>query len=477
MKTARSATRHILPTPILLIPILLILQSCAPISPQKQQGGSTISSAGYRLSEGDIAIFPEDGTFAKTQAMEAYAKGDYAQSQDFFQQSLKQRPNDPEALIYKNNAIAALNATHPIKIAVAISGSADGSGSREVLRGAAQAQQEVNLAGGLNGHFLSIMIGTDNNDAQLAPQVAASLVERGEILGVVGHSASGVSLAAADTYNQAKLVAISPVSSAVQLSNKSPYIFRTVPSDKVAAQALTQYMFEAFKRKNAVVYFNSESSYSKSLKGELSAAITQQGGQVVAEFDLALASLDFNASLSEARQKGAEVILMASNTDSLDRALQIIRLNENRLPVLAGDDVYSPKTLEVTREKGNNMVLAVPWHIQAPTSQDFANRSRKLWGGDVNWRTATAYDATQALITALRQSTTPAVKSTRAGVQKTLRDRGFMASGASRPISFQSSGDRDVPVQLVQITKGKRSGFGYDFQPIELTSSQPEPQP
>jgi branched-chain amino acid transport system substrate-binding protein len=459
---------------IALIPILLsllTLQSCALMTPQKQRGGSTISNAGYRLSEGDVAIFPEDGTFAKTQAMEAYGKGNYAQSQDFFKQSLQQRPNDPEALIYKNNAIAALSKTPPLRIGVSISGSADGSGSREVLRGAAQAQQELNLAGGLNGHLLSITIGTDNNDAQIAPQVAASFVERSEILGVVGHSASGVSLAATETYTQGKLVAISPVSSAVQLSNKSPYFFRTVPSDQVAAQALTKYMFETFKRQKAVVYFNSESSYSKSLKGELKTAMTQQGGQMVAEYDLAMAGLDFNATLMEAQQKGAEVILLASNTDSLDRALQIVRLNENRLPILGGDDVYSPKTLEVTREKGNNMVLAVPWHIQATTSQDFANRSRKLWGGDVNWRTATAYDATQALITALREAGLRS-EPKREAVQQILRSGSFTASGASRPIVFQSSGDRDVPVQLVQITKGKRSGFGYDFQPIELSPTK-----
>lgn len=169
----------------------------------------------------------------------------------------------------------------------------------------------------------------------------------------------------------------------------------------------------------------------------------------------------------EAQQKGAEAIVLASNTDRLDRALQIVRLNENRLPILAGDDVYSPKTLEMTREKGNNMVLAVPWHIQAPTAENFANRSRKLWGGDVNWRTATAYDATQALITASRQT------QTREGVQQALRSRQFNAPGASRDIVFQSSGDRDVPVQLVQITKGKRSGFGYDFKPIDFKPIEP----
>ncbi len=191
--------------PIALI-LLLSLQGCNLVTPQKQRGGSTISSVGYRISEGDVAIFPEDGTYAKTQAMEAYAKGNYSQSQDFFKQSLQQRPNDPEALIYKNNTIAALSTTPSLKIGVIISGAADGSGSREVLRGVAQAQQELNLAGGVNGQPLSITIGTDNNDAEMAPQVVSAFVEQEKILGVVGHSASGVSLAAVKTYTQGNMI-------------------------------------------------------------------------------------------------------------------------------------------------------------------------------------------------------------------------------------------------------------------------------
>ena len=41
MKNSRSATFL-----VLFIPLLFILQSCYPSSPQKQRGGSTVSSTG-----------------------------------------------------------------------------------------------------------------------------------------------------------------------------------------------------------------------------------------------------------------------------------------------------------------------------------------------------------------------------------------------------------------------------------------------
>jgi branched-chain amino acid transport system substrate-binding protein len=410
------------------------------------------------ISLGQTLFFPEDGTSSKLQGAEAFTTGNYATAQALFDQSLQQKPNDPEALIYSNNAKAFLH--NPLEIAVCVPGNADGNGSREILRGVAQAQQEINASGGINGRLLRVKIAHDHNDNHSAQQIAASFVNQSSILGVVGHYASGVTLATADIYSRGKLVAISPISSAVQLSNKSAYVFRTVPSDYVSARALADYMLQTLKLKKAVVYFNSQSDYSTSLKGEFSTAIALQGGQVVGEYDLANSSLSPNQSLAEAKQRGAEVIMLASNTGSLDHALQVVQANSNRLPMLGGDDVYSPKTLDVTRERGRGMVVAVPWHILAAGSKNFAQRSRKLWGGDINWRTATAYDATQALGAALRQNPT------RAGMQQVLHSPSFAASGASRTISFLPSGDRHASVQLVKVVQGDRSAYGYDFTPI-----------
>ncbi len=416
------------------------------------------NSAQDPISQGQTLFLPEDGTPSKQRATEAYTSSNYATAQALFEQSLQQKPNDPEALIYYNNAKAASH--NPLKIAVSVPGNADINGSREILRGVAQAQQEINATGGINGRLLIVAIANDNNDNQAAQQIAESLVNRSNILGVVGHYASSVTLATADIYNRGKLVAISPISTAVQLSNKSPYVLRTVPSDYVSARALTDYMRQTLKLKKAVVYFNSQSDYSKSLKGEFSTAIALQGGQIVGEYDLANSGFSPRQGIEEAKQRGAEVIMLASNTGALDRALQVVQANQNRLPVLGGDDVYSPKTLDVTREQGRGMVVAVPWHILAAGSEDFAQRSRKLWGGDVNWRTATAYDATQALGAALKQNPT------RAGVQLALLSPGFAASGAARPIAFLPSGDRNAPVQLVKVVAGSRSSYGYDFTPI-----------
>ncbi len=106
------------------------------------------------------------------------------------------------------------------------------------------------------------------------------------------------------------------------------------------------------------------------------------------------------------------------------------------------------------------MVVAVPWHIEGERNSEFPQKSRQLWGGDVSWRTAMAYDATVALIAALEQNPT------RLGVKQALSASNFSAMGASGAIRFLPSGDRNAPVQLVKIVPGNRSSTGYDFEPV-----------
>lgn len=203
----------------------------------------------------------------------------------------------------------------------------------------------------------------------------------------------------------------------------------------MAARSLANYMVKTLQKKNAVVFFNSQSNYSQSLKSEFVSSVSLEGGQVSSEFDLSKADFSAAKSLEQATKQGAEVLMLAANTETLDKALQVIQINQKKLTLLAGDDVYTAKTLEIGREQAVGMVLAVPWHIDSDPKSDFPQKSRQLWGGDVSWRSALSYDATLALIAALGRNPT------RLGVQQALLSSDFSTTGASGTIRFLASGE------------------------------------
>ena len=432
------------------------VESVQPAINQKNQSQS--------LSLGERSLIPGNANTQKQAGIAAFAKGDFATAFNQLQLYIKANRNDPEALIYLNNASIGNNKSHTIAVAAPIGQSGQSiDTANEIMRGVAQAQDEVNKAGGIKNIPLKVMIANDRNDSKLAAEVADALAKKVSVLGVVGHFNSGATIAAGQVYKKNQLVAISPTSTSVKISELGNYIFRTVPSDKLAGEALANYTTTQLRLQRIAVFFNSASNYSTSLKNELTAALNQNGGKVTAQFDFASATFKPNDSVKQAISQGAEVIVLLPDTASLNEALQVARVNQNQLPLLGGDSPYQIKTLEIGKQDVEGMVLAVPWHREAEPQAEFTKNADRLWGGDVNWRTAMAYDATKALIAALQQNPT------RSGVQKALSATNFSVQGASGVVKFLPTGDRNAPIQLVKIIRDEnsRSGTGYDFVPLQ----------
>jgi branched-chain amino acid transport system substrate-binding protein len=416
------------------------------------------------LSLGERSLIPGNPNTQKQAGMAAFAKGDFATAVNQLQLYIKANRNDPEALIYLNNARIGNSKSHTIAVAAPIGqGGQSIDTANEIMRGVAQVQDEVNQAGDIKNIPLKVMIANEGNDSKVAAEVAGALAKNSSVLGVVGHFNSDSTIAAGKVYQKNQLLAISPTSTSVKISELGNYIFRTVPSDKLAGQALANYTTNQLRLQRVAVFFNSASNYSTSLTNELTAALNQNGGKVTAQFDFASANFKPNDSVKQAISQGTEVIVLLPDAASLDRALQVARVNQNQLPLLGGDSPYQIKTLEIGKQDVEGMVLAVPWHREANPQAEFTQNADRLWGADVNWRTAMAYDATKALIAALQQDPT------RSGVQKAISSPNFSAKGASGLVTFLPTGDRNAPIQLVKIIRDEnsRSGTGYDFVPVQ----------
>jgi len=93
-----------------------------------------------------VQTYPE-----KRDAVKAFAEKNYSTAVEKFTASLKNNPNDPESLIYLNNAKIARDNSESLKVAVIAPVNFDQNLAEELLRGVAQAQNEVNERGGING--------------------------------------------------------------------------------------------------------------------------------------------------------------------------------------------------------------------------------------------------------------------------------------------------------------------------------------
>lgn len=428
-----------------------------------------------RISFGEKTFISEEPSLTKKAGIEAIKAKKWKDAINKFKESLKENPNDPEARIFLNNAQIGSKESYSIAVSVPIRNNNDGS--LEILRGVAQAQDEINYIGGINEIPLKVAIASDDNEPKVAQQVATALVNNPNVLGVVGHYASDVTIAAKDIYTSKKLVAITPISTSVDLTknsdsskncepskNSESYIFRTVPSDCVTAKALTDHIFQKMKKNNNVaIFYNSNSNYSKSLKSEFKKAISSRNKVVKEPLEIDLNQQNFNpaSSVRQAIKQGTEVLMLAADTSTLLKALEVVRFAKGEnVNILAGDAFYTSNSF---RDPAVGMVVAAFWHIDSDPNSTFVENSKKLWGNvKVNWRTALAYDATQALIAAIEMN------QTRSGIQQALLSAKLKVTGASGNIGFLPSGDRkDAKVQLVQIICDNDSGTSCKFEPVK----------
>jgi ABC-type branched-subunit amino acid transport system substrate-binding protein/predicted Ser/Thr protein kinase len=412
-----------------------------------------------RISTGERMLSQWRGNSYKQEAVAQMAAGNYSRALTYLEAARQRDRSDPETLIYLNNARIGNARAHTIAVAVPL-GDAFGS-AVEILRGVAQVQDTINQAGGINGVPVKLAIANDDNQPEIAKQLAQALVQDSNVLAVVGHSISDTTLAAAEIYQTGELVMVSPLSSAVKLSNLGSYIFRTMPSDRLTAKALASHMLERLKQKKAVVFFNSRSAYSQSLKNEFKNALFYNGVDLLGEVDLSRPDFDPDERVNQAIAQGAQVLMLAADHSTVDRAIQVVIVNQQRLPVLAGDSFYTSRILTVGGNAVVGAVLAVPADLsQSPFQQQF----QQLWGKAMTagWRSALAFDAMQAIAEGLRRDPT------RSGIQRTLAQPDFAAVGAEGKVSFQPTGDRQGNVQLVTIAPvrvGKQTRYNFKSLP------------
>jgi len=461
-------------------------------SPKPANPDPAPQSIARHMSLGEKLLIKENSSPDKIKGITAFSEKKFGDAIKYFTSSLRKDKNDPESLIYLNNAIAQQGATtntgEKLVIATSVPIGSEEKVAAETLRGVAQLQSELNCGleeisraiqdsqhtlncqGGINGKLLQVEIADDKEDTDFATQIAQALVNEPNILAVIGHHSSDTTLAAGSIYGKNGLVVISSTSTSVNLTDFNEYVFRTVPSDEIAAKNLVDYMRKKLGLVNVAVAYDPGNAYSKSLKEEFQKGLGSK--QFVVECDLSQASLKTSECVNRAKQQKAKVLLLVPGKGGLDKALGLINNCTGELQLLGGDAMYNSRTLSDSGKAAaqSELVVAVPWH--SSLNSEFARKAKTFWTGDVSWRTATAYDATQAIVEGLRRINGNSDR--RDQLRQVLSSPNFSADGATGKVKFDPYGDRKVSTNvgvLVQVQPDPRSDLGYSFSlPVVTTA-------
>ena len=377
-----------------------------------------VKSPAVRISFGGIALDLRDETGNekgisedKKKGCEAFRAKKWDEAIDAFTLAFDQKDSsDPETLIFLNNAKAQESGSmYTVCVAASLKSPVTWDSGKEMLRGVAQIQNKINLAGGIGGRLIRVMIAEDFNTPEETVKTAKEVANDPEVLAVIGHFKSEITKEALPIYIENGIVSVSPSSSSSRLTRNTPtgWFYRTSASDEEHSVTLSNYVKRHFpkpkgKRTRVAIYFRESSDYSASIKEEFVKRLSTD------DYDCHAFILPTNMEpqsvIQDAKRNflksSFDLIALFPDADTRDAALEIAEMFDG--VKVAGDSMDAGRINSIPHLalKG---VIPVCSYFSGNLNAGFSKEANQFWGIDHadNWRMVTSYEAMIAVTKAI----------------------------------------------------------------------------
>jgi branched-chain amino acid transport system substrate-binding protein len=303
----------------------------------------------------------------------------------------------------------------------------------------------------INGQTYNVALKiVDNQSAtDKAPTAAQQLVSDGVSV-VLGSYGSGVSMAAAPIFQQAKIPAIGASCTNPAVTQNRPYYFRVCFIDPFQGSVMANFVKDQFNAKKAYVLNMLGEDYGSGLATYFANAFKQLGGTVKSE-EFPEGTSDFSAYIQNAINYGADVIFAPSATTYASLIISQAASAGCKIPLAGGDTWESSVILDA--QKGTNLQVYVSTFFDENDKSGAAaafvtgfkawlnaNPQRKTDNGGndiVAAVSALGYDAYMTAIEAIKIANSTTGEDVRNAMSKVSFD------GVTGHISFPNGGDAD----------------------------------
>lgn len=284
---------------------------------------------------------------------------------------------------------------------------------------------------------------------------AESLVAIAGLVGVVGHTDSRSSLAAAAVYNAARVPQVVPTGTSRELARAGPWTFMLAPNDSIEGHFIASFIARHLSARRVSLFFQNN-EYGMGLRDGVLAGLAQFGLELLTQVGFERGS-DFPtlvaASLRRARPDA--LVVAGYSRETIDIALAVHALAPG-LRMVTGDGVlagFGPALAKSAGPAVDSLFAVAFWvpSMSDSVSQRFVERFRLLAARDPAPSEAMLYDAVQVLIRAVQ-----AVGPDRASIRDYLRGLGRQrpaVRGVTGSVAFAV--EEPSTLVMVRITGGR----------------------
>jgi branched-chain amino acid transport system substrate-binding protein len=273
-------------------------------------------------------------------------------------------------------------------------------------RGMRMAFDEINGKGGVLGRQLELLSEDDRSVTEEARTAAQKLLQRDQVVALLGEIASSRSLAAAPEAQRAKIPMISPGSTNPKVTEVGDYVFRACFIDPFQGTVMARFAVEELKVKKVAILFDFKQDYSVGLADFFRKTFTELGGQIVADERYTSGDIEFRAQLTTIRAAKPDAIFVPGYYTELGLIAKQARELGIDVPLLGGDGWDSEKTIEIGGAAVEGYYFSTHYAADSdsPKVQDFVKAYKAKYDETPDAMAALGYDTAGILADALTRA-------------------------------------------------------------------------
>lgn len=341
----------------------------------------------------------------------------------------------------------------------AITGDASSLGIPE--RNTAQMLEKmINGSGGIDGRPLKIVIEDTKGENTEALNSAKRLIERDNVLAIVGPSRTGTTLAVVDYMEKAEVPLVSCAAGVPIVEPVKKWTFKTPQTDRMAVEKIVEYL----KAKNftRVASLSDNTGFGKSGLREIQKLMPEAAIKVVAIEEYGPKDTSMETQLTKIRGTKAQAVVCWGTPPGPAIVAKNMRQLAMDIPLICSHGVANETFIKIAGDSANGVVLPagrlivvdqIPAdHPQASVLEEYAQRYHSEFGKPADTFGGHAWDAIQLVADALR-----AVGADRAAVRDRIENtQGFVGTGGVFNFSPEEhNGLTKDAFVMVQIVDGK----------------------
>jgi branched-chain amino acid transport system substrate-binding protein len=338
--------------------------------------------------------------------------------------------------------------------------------------GVLMAADEINQAGGINGHQIDIVIEDDKGSPEEAALETGKLIDRYKVVAIIGAGASGNSLAAAPKAQLARVPLIAPSSTNPAVTQAGDYIFRACFIDGFQGEVMARFAARTLKARKAAIMLDYNSPYSRGLTEFFEFSFAKLDGVIVAKQSYSQGDADYRGQLSVIKAANPDVIYIPGYYGDVAIIAKQARQLGMTMSLLGADGWDAPELWELGGDALNGSYISNHYSADDPseTIQRFVHAYRQRYGNlTPDAHAALAYDALRFLAEAIQKVGTTEGPKVRDALAET---KNF--AGVTGVISMDRNRNAVKPAVVLKLEDG-RYIYQETIQPevssVQITAS------